>query len=136
VIPQPQGFAIVCEPLDRPRIEELQKEELQKSQTGFTAKASKLRESPVMMRVVAAGPGIRYAEGFVPNHIRKGDIILGTVSENGMAKDFNDPKSHWVFDDKDYLVLNSRDFTEVTGASLFIVERGPEDRPLPATKEN
>ena len=99
MIPQPQGFAIVVEPVDRERIENLAKE-LGESSAGFGNKVVPGYEGPCLLRVVAAGPGVQYEDAFIPNHINVGDKILGTISEVNIARDFLDTKSHWEFDGK------------------------------------
>lgn len=124
MIPQPQGFTIVLEPVDRERIESIVKE--LSTAAGFGHKTVVGHEMPCLMRVAAAGPGIRYDEsggGFIENHIHVGDTILGTLTELSVAKDFLDPKEHWEFDGRKYIVVRSRDYHDITGPTLFVVER-------------
>ena len=125
MIPQPQGFACVVEPVDRARIDELV-EKLKATPTAFGVKSIPGYDVPCLLRVVAAGPGVMYDSGFIRNHIRAGDQLLGTITEMDFAKDSLDPKSHWTFDGKHYIVINTRDYHGIAGSALFIVSREPE----------
>lgn len=124
MIPQPQGFTLVLEPVDRERIDNLSKE--LSTASGFGHKAITGYDGPCLLRVVAAGPGVRYDSaggGFIENHIHVGDKILGTITELNIAKDFLDPKEHWEFDGKKFIVARSRDYHDISGPALFVVER-------------
>lgn len=123
MIPKPQGFALVVEPVEREKIENLSKELEDSSNGGFGAKVIKGFDNPCLLRVVAAGPGLMWEQGFIANHIGTGDLILGTLTEMGIAKDFADQKAHWIFDEKKYVVINSREYSDITNSALFIVQK-------------
>ena len=118
---EPQGFVVVLEPVDRQEIEDLA-EQLKTKAKGFGLEEKGVFEEPVLVRVVAAGPGLQFPEGFVENHIRDGDIVVGTMTRIKWAKDFNDPTTSWLIGGKKYITGDARDLSGITPNALFIIK--------------
>lgn len=129
MIPKPQGFTLILEPVDRERIEQLTEELRTTKKQAFSVDAKVPGyEHSCPMRVVAAGPGMLFEQGFIQNHIFEDDIIQGTLTEISIANDFLKPKEHWEFDGQKYIVTSSRDYRDTLGPALFIIERSEKGK--------
>lgn len=115
---EPVGFVAVLEPVDREEIEILSKALKNRA---LIPKETTFEEQP-WVRVAAAGPGLQYEQGFIPNYVKEGDIIITTKTKRSWAEDFNEPSMCYLIGGKKYCLIDTRDFN-CTANIVLIVRR-------------